>query len=643
MKMAGDMRFVDRLKAFTRELRSSERNEVKSRGLLVLIDIEKSDMFVKLLIHKHIPITKTRIDKVLCDIKRKRWMRDLTSLLNSGQCYCKRRRMEAGRGACSGDCQTTYSCFYNSSQLYPFIQSKNDHRYYFAHLYPHLGKLERLSKEMKVKYRGHRQFESIADMVFNILFRHQFSDNESLYKGLAEAVDEEMSNSSLFLGHNLTDIHESLYLAPGNHDDYSEETSSLIPVKVYDHALVDYLFCDSLRVGRLFQASTTFNYIITNTAPRYTIERVMLFNITGPGEGKSYANNVLNYQFRRVSYCIETLTSFTPQAFKYKKKRNACIVMIDDAHITHEKSTKAADRESNVIPNTFKNLLDTSGKVDTAKYRAVHNCSFVWNANSMSFVSNAWADRCVIMESEFPLLVTRTCSTKQIQDTVETCKMDRIAAVCLYRQNQIQSATMIAASDVMQFSVRFDSTRDACVAALYASHIVCTGVISQRVSFCINQLVFAEAMKLACHFVFDIWNPPWTEVPDEKDYSGLRGYMRQMNTNRLKALNKLSFGQICLETIEVYKLCTVACLPDICPRVVDIHGCFACKVLGNILTQIHEQHLKSTLENGHLRIMGIDTMFFSEKEIKGGNDVTQEMLLLCSTCKVPARESKTTL
>lgn len=67
------------------------------------------------------------------------------------------------------------------------------------------------------------------------------------------------------------------------------------------------LFCDSLEVGRLFQASTTFNYIVTNTAPRYTIERVMLFNIRGPGEGKSYANNVLNCQFKQVKDCTHVL------------------------------------------------------------------------------------------------------------------------------------------------------------------------------------------------------------------------------------------------------------------------------------------------------------------------------------------------
>lgn len=281
-------------------------------------------------------------------------------------------------------------------------------------------------------------------MVFNILVRHQFSEKVSLYEGLTDVIDHKMRNSSLSLGHDLTEIHESFYLAPGNNEEYPEHLDTLNPVKVYDQALVRYLFCDSLQVGRLFQVSTTFNYIITNTASRYTIERIMLLNVTGPGEGKSYANNLLNYQFRTVKGCTETLTSFTPQAFKYKQKTNACVVMIDDAHLTHEKNMKAVDKESNVIPNTFKNLLDTSilesnvvtrdmssGKVDTVKYHAVHNCGFVWNTNTMGFVSDTWADRCLIMESEFPEHVTRTRSTNQIQDTVVKLKMDRIAAVCL--------------------------------------------------------------------------------------------------------------------------------------------------------------------------------------------------------------------
>ena len=661
MTIGEDVRFVRRLKTFTDDLSRPGSREVDVRGLLVfrysletLTDGETPDLFVKSMIHRHMPITKARIEKVLCDIRSKRRTAAPAALLRNGRCYCKKRRDTEDSEACGGACQIAYACFYNFSIQHPFLVSKDEHNYYLAHLYPNLSTLERLSREMKVKYQGRRQFESIADMVFNIMVSHKFSEQDSLYEGLGDALGNTLSISSLSLANGLPEIFESLYLGPGNTDDYPDECSALNPVKVYDHALVRYMFCDSLQVGRLFQISTTFNYIISNTAPRYTIERVMLFNITGPGEGKTYANNVLNYQFKRVRGCIETLTSFTPQAFKYKQKRDARVVMIDDAHITHEKNRKTTDKESNVIPNTFKNLLDTSvlqsdvptrdansGKMDTIKYEAVHNCGFVWNTNTMGFVSDAWADRSVIMESEFPDRATRTRSTKQIQDTVEKYKMEHIATVCLYRQNLIQSATMIAESSIMQFGERFDKARDACLAALFASHIVCTGPFSRRVSFCVNQLVFAEAMKLACHFVFDIWIPPWTVIPDAKRHPDLRSFMARMNKNRLKALDKLSFGQICLETNAVYKLCVAACLPDICPRAVDIQGRFACKVLGYILTQIHEQALKTKLDKGQLCISGIDTMTFSEQAIKGGADVVHEMLMLCATCQVPAREDAT--
>ncbi|KAK7878267.1 hypothetical protein WMY93_031086 [Mugilogobius chulae] len=659
MSVEDDEEFIRKVINFTDDLHSSHEPQIQTGGLLVfkysldkLIHTEAPDMFVKTLIHRHVPVAQCRIDNVLRDIRKKRRTRGLRILFRNSSCGCCRNMPEADSSRCRGTCQTAYVCFYNFSDKHPFYASRDEQSYYFAQLYPHLGKLERLSKEMKLRYKEHRQFESIANMVFDILIRRQFSRG-SLYEGLSESVEEKPSNSSLSLGGSLSQIHLSLCMNgfSREHDqELLEDVKNLHPLKVYDHALVRYMFCDTLKVGRLFQASTTFNYIVSNTAPRYTIERIMLFNVTGPGEGKSYANKVLNYQFRLVSGCIETLTSFTPQAFKYNQKRSSCVVMIDDAHITHEKNTKFKDRESNVIPNTFKNILDTStlesevvttevssGKAVTVKYKAIHNCGFVWNANTLGFVSEAWADRCLIMESEFQKNVYRTLSTKQIQDIVETEKMDRIAAVCLYRQNLVQSATMIADSSLMQFSANFDKARDACIYALHRSHIVCGSSLSRRVSACVNQLVFAEALKLSCHFVFDIWVPPWTRVPSERHYSNLRHFLKKLNKNRLKALNKLSFGQICLEINAVYKLCTSACLPDICPRVVDSQGYFACKLLAHVLTQIHEQNLRTTLKNGSLCVGDIETMYFSETEIKGGTSAAHEMLSLCSMCKVPSR------
>ncbi|MEQ2200489.1 hypothetical protein XENOCAPTIV_030177, partial [Xenoophorus captivus] len=173
-------------------------------------------------------------------------------------------------------------------------------------------------------------------------------------------------------------------------------------------------------------------------------------------------------------------------------KRSSCVVIIDGAHITYKKNTKSMDRESNVIPNTFKNLLDTSVlESDLVMRDASSGKRRVGQPLSNHGVR-------VSIAHETHLLIEKCCMND-----------------CLYRQNIVQSATMIADSETMQFGVRFNIVRDACMTALYASHIVCRGAMSRRVSFCINQLVFAEVMKLTSEFMFDIWIPPWTEGPDK--------------------------------------------------------------------------------------------------------------------------------
>lgn len=646
-----DVMYLEKLRAFTLDLAKGSQSQVSSRGLIVfkyaldkIIEPDAPDMFCRSMLHKHVPVNKSEIDSVLKKIRSKRSTRELARMLDGGSCSCNRRESLDDTAGCIGQCYFAYACYYNYTETHPFIASKCDHSYYLAHLHLHLGKLERMSKEMKEEYSGSRQFELIADMVFTMLTRRKFGERDSIYVGLNRFVDDTLGNSSLSLGHHLPNTHQKLCRRVF---DYDVEHDG---VKVYDTAVVKHLFCDTLEVTRLFQASTTFNYIITNTAPRYTVERIMLLNITGPGEGKSYANNLLEYQFQRVAGCIERLTSFTMMAFKYKQNRTSCVVMIDDAHIAHEKTAKSIDKESNVIPNTFKNLLDTStlesdvvtkdpvtGKITMVKYKAVHNCGFVWNTNTMSFMSDAWADRCLIMESEHPKGVSTTRSTTDIVNVVKTRNMDVIAALWLYRQNLIQSATMIADSEVMQFGVRFDKARDACVAAFYHTHIECAGMVGRRVSSCINQLVFAEAMKLACHFVFDIWIPPWTEIPERTGDTA--AFMQRLNENRMEALNKLSYGQLCLETNAVYKLCTAACLPDICPRALDSQGRFACKVLGYILTQVYKQKLKTSIKNETLLISGIEDMDFSKDHIEDDTDTAHEMIMLCSTCKVPTRSA----
>ncbi|KAK5610236.1 hypothetical protein CRENBAI_008723 [Crenichthys baileyi] len=130
--------------------------EVPTGGLLVfrytLIDSERLDLFVRILRHRHMPVMKAHMDRVLHEIKSRR---------------------------------------------------KDDHRYYFAHLYPHLAKVERLSTEIKVRYRGRRQFEFIADMVFNVPIETWFGARDSLYHRLREILGCELNNSSLSLGSTL--------------------------------------------------------------------------------------------------------------------------------------------------------------------------------------------------------------------------------------------------------------------------------------------------------------------------------------------------------------------------------------------------------------------------------------------------------
>lgn len=277
-----DVRFLERLKLFASDLQRPTGERVETRGLLVfkysldkLSNTETPDLFVKSMIHRYVPIAKSHMKSVLREITMNRRTRKLADVLHKGQCHCKRRgdRIPA---PCEGDCQTAYACFYNISDRHPFLVTNDEYKYHFAHLYPHLGKLERLSNEMKIKYKGRGQFESISEMVFNILMRDRFREG-SLYRGLSNVLDNRKS-SSLSLSGKHPEIHELLYLRSGDEHAHSE-SGDLAPIKIYDHAMVRYLFTESLNVGRLFQASTTFNYIIANTAPRYTLERIMLFNI----------------------------------------------------------------------------------------------------------------------------------------------------------------------------------------------------------------------------------------------------------------------------------------------------------------------------------------------------------------------------
>ncbi|MEQ2176355.1 hypothetical protein GOODEAATRI_027110, partial [Goodea atripinnis] len=153
--------FLERLKSFALGLNGFPGNkEVPTGGLLVfrytLVNSEHLDLFVRTLRHRHMPVTKARMDRVLHEIKSRRRMQSIIRLLNKGACQCGERIQKDAAENVRAHSAASKIC-------YLFCASKDDHRYYYAHLYPHLAKVERLSTEIKVRYRGRIQFEFIVD------------------------------------------------------------------------------------------------------------------------------------------------------------------------------------------------------------------------------------------------------------------------------------------------------------------------------------------------------------------------------------------------------------------------------------------------------------------------------------------------
>lgn len=139
-----DVMYTDKLRAFTCDLGGASRSQVDTRGLLVfryaldtLIDPETPDMFTRTMLHKHVLVTRSLMESVLRDIRRQRRTQDLARVLDSGYCECNSGHPSRSI-ACRNQCQPAYAYYYNHTETHPFIASKSDHSYYFAHLYWHL-------------------------------------------------------------------------------------------------------------------------------------------------------------------------------------------------------------------------------------------------------------------------------------------------------------------------------------------------------------------------------------------------------------------------------------------------------------------------------------------------------------------------
>ena len=617
-----------------------------------LITRERPDAFLDIMIHKHVPLPKRELTRVVAELGEQRRTAALANMFRNRDCGCPHGDTH--------NCMAAYVCLYNTSRVHPFEVVRDEG--VFEKLFPHLAKLKRFATEMKTKYSfwgSMELFESMASMVYACLAEGRFSGPEpveNMYSQLSSFTNDSRENSALSLGKRCPSVHRKFCR------DLRRDTGgqSRSPLKVYDQCLVSHLFVDDLKVHRLFQASAMFNYVITNTAPRYTVERCMLINYTAPGEGKTFINKLLGLIFQIVPSCIETLSSFTPQSFKYYKTRSSWTVMIEDTH-NAEKNFWGADRDACNIPNVFKHLLDDSvlesnvvslnpatAALETSRVISVHNCGFVYTTNTLEQTSPGWLDRSLLMTTEHTSSSQRTISFQDLITTIQQRKLDKIAACCLFRQNLVQCTNMICHPDLLQFSPAFDKARASCINVMKSKFILRSGKRngnSQRMLGIISQMVFAEAMKLACHFVFDLWVPPWTKVPSGRSESGeefsQRRFLEELENARIIALDKLSFGQVCLEVGAVFKLCSAACLPDVLPRVIDCHAHFACQVLSYVLMQVHSQSclLVTRTKFGDIQVAGISKLYFSKEELPAAA-VAHETLAQCASCSFPPRSCK---
>ncbi|KAK2832721.1 hypothetical protein Q5P01_016610 [Channa striata] len=348
-----------------------------------MIDREIPDLFVGSMIHRYMPVTRPRIAKVLSEIKSKRRTRTLASLLSGARCHCPRLREgpHEPNGECRGDCQTAYACFYNASDRHPFLVSKDDYSHYFAHLYPHLGKLERLSKEMKTKYRGRRQFESIADMVFNILAKHRASTAATrCHAGLGPDGREDPQlvpvSGTRSPGHTRGSVPLRRDRERRHAEDPRRRTrASALPVlqQPRGRQAVPSIHHVQLHSGQ-HRGASNGSCCSTSRARRGQELREQRAELSVQASERLHRDaHVLHSASLQVQVAEERLRGNDRRRSHHPREKHKGVgqgVQLDPQHV--QKSPGHGVLESGVVSRDA-----NSGKVDTVKYHAVHNCSRV--------------------------------------------------------------------------------------------------------------------------------------------------------------------------------------------------------------------------------------------------------------------------
>ncbi|UMM52713.1 protein Allo56 [Lake sturgeon herpesvirus] len=344
------------------------------------------------------------------------------------------------------------------------------------------------------------------------------------------------------------------------------------------HAASSLLFYDlfsrSFDVKRLTQACVTFYYIIGNMAPRWRTGRLMLVNYTGPGQGKTFVNDVLGHLFKRFDHLLDQIMGVTPTAFKYTTEPHVVKVKIFDDTGFSAEALKSAKNENYNFAGSFKTMLDNcymktevteretgvGGRLVTQKRIAVHNCGFVWNTNSLNIFSEAVRDRTVVLGSE-PVSAFSVCPGS-LGAVCDARGLTELATRCAARQLYFQTAVYLVYPglfDAEEIHDRVYERARQVFMRLFPTVCDNTKGRGRNATF---DMAFDRAAFLTCMKVCDLWIPPWTPLRRPLEGESLGDYSRDVNERRLRMTRALRPLDFVLECAMVYPEMAVGCVTE---------------------------------------------------------------------------------
>nr|WAS29280.1 protein Allo56 [Lake sturgeon herpesvirus] len=340
-------------------------------------------------------------------------------------------------------------------------------------------------------------------------------------------------------------------------------------------ALLFYnLFTRSFDIKRLTQACVTFYYIIGNMAPRWRTGRLMLVNYTGPGQGKTFVNDVLGHLFKRFDHLLDQIMGVTPTAFKYTTEPHVVKVKVFDDTGFSAEALKSAKNENYNFAGSFKTMLDNcymktevteretgvGGRLVTQKRIAVHNCGFVWNTNSLNIFSEAVRDRTVVLGSE-PVSTFSVCPGS-LGAVCKAQGLTELATRCAARQLYFQTAVYLVYPGLLDAEEIHDQVYERSRQVFMRLFPTVCDNTKGRGRNATFDMAFDRAAFLTCMKVCDLWIPPWTPLRPPLEGESLGDYSQDVNDRRLRMVRALRPLDFVLECAMVYPEMAVGCIVE---------------------------------------------------------------------------------